>query len=507
MSYYTQSGNRRSDRIAGNPPEHNQNPQQNNAAQNTFSPFNDTQAAADGVSYGSSNRSTDIKNINPTQEDIAFLQQPSQASTNSRSSTPIQLRGKQIKQNSTHLASTNVHHQGPYTNQIQRSNPIPEDFLTPGPPQPQQHGPASAQAFNPQPTVNKNHLFQPQSTMSTNHPFDQQQPHQTFSTPFNQPIQQQHYNHQQRPPVQHQQHQFRPQQHFQYQPNNINLDFAQPPSQLHRIQQLESRLTAIEDTHRKSHQHLIHEMSTIVQLLQQNQQHSIQPPAQSSDANLLNLQPPEMHPTDHPSVKLASNQPPFTPPVVDLTNDDAPSHITLTSTAGQPPPAPTQPHPPPPTTPHSIPHTIATNQSTQQPIIVQVEGKKDLRLNFKTFKSKKDDYESWKATCLSKIRTSGMYPTATIEDASSNLTFNPSMSNDESRLIVQQTIDNLDEPSHFTTGENLHQIKAHALWETLDAFYGAQSKVRGEDDDHTIFVKQWANRIHRRLHHSLLQID
>ena len=82
MSYFTQSGSRRSDRIAGNPPISQNFPPNNTVAQttNTFSPYDDSQASVDGVSYDTSfELNSNTIEQNPLQDNIALLQQPSQA--------------------------------------------------------------------------------------------------------------------------------------------------------------------------------------------------------------------------------------------------------------------------------------------------------------------------------------------------------------------------------------------------------------------------------------------
>ena len=78
MSYFTQSGSWRSDRIAGNPPSSQNFPTNNTVAQptNTFSPYDNSQASVDGVSYDTSvELNSNTNEQNSLQDNIALLQQ------------------------------------------------------------------------------------------------------------------------------------------------------------------------------------------------------------------------------------------------------------------------------------------------------------------------------------------------------------------------------------------------------------------------------------------------
>ena len=116
MSSYTHSGMRKSNRIAGKSPSPSplQTPTNDNIGNtlntNTFSPFNDSQATNDGVSYSSSSSGIDTKLSIPSQgTHTLLLQQPSQpfitSAATPQSSTPTFLRGNQNHSNPTVLAN------------------------------------------------------------------------------------------------------------------------------------------------------------------------------------------------------------------------------------------------------------------------------------------------------------------------------------------------------------------------------------------------------------------
>ena len=187
MSSYTQSGMRKSNRIAGKSPSPSplQTPSNDNIANtphtDTFSPFNDSQATNDGVSYSSSSSGIDTKSI-PSQGTPTLLQQPSQpffipSADTPKSSTPTFLRGTQNHSNPTVLANATADNTYQY-------KPPAVDYYPQQPPQnvlsmsatKMQHPPATHhqqptfvqppaaynQQLQHQPTATTSTLFQPQ---------------------------------------------------------------------------------------------------------------------------------------------------------------------------------------------------------------------------------------------------------------------------------------------------------------------------------------------------------
>ena len=344
----------------------------------------------------------------------------------------------------------------------------------------------------------------PAAHQTFQHPSPYVQLNNTFSTPmWKQP-----------PPHSLVQHAPPNQQHsMMHQPflQQLHQHNFQPSQQ--RLEQLEQRLEKMEKNNVSTQQHILHQMTEnhnmLIKLIQQKEcqpSPNVPPPAHAThqEQDLMNFKPVE--PKSHQKSPVPSATPQFnlTPNVVDLTNDtnnEVASCVTNDDYIPQPTtpaPATLAPnlHPYISTPTPQLQQSYATSTINQQPIIVKVEGgKKDKRLNFTKFRSNKDDYETWKASCFVKINTAKeVYPSATMQTTLGTITLNPYMEPDESQLIVQQTIDSLDEPSHFTTGVEILSIKAFSLWQTLDAFYGTHGAQRDEDDDdYSAIIAEWAN--------------
>ena len=183
MSYYTQSGTRKSGRLAcNNPPyDQTQNIKEANVPTTTnehsnFSPFNDFQASIDRVSYGSS-LGLDTKHSVHPQDTNAFPQQPSLATIDSRPPTPPNFRGALNQKN---IETTTSHNKTSTFNQHQPTSSA-EEFNVPMLPN---HYPSNS-------TMKMHNHFMTQS--STMMPAAQIQPatqqpqlpasHQTFQQP------------------------------------------------------------------------------------------------------------------------------------------------------------------------------------------------------------------------------------------------------------------------------------------------------------------------------------
>ena len=453
MSHWTAEGSRRSNRNAGKTPSFDHFPPPTTMDENP-NPLLDTEDV-EGISFATDTNVSTIDDpftgndlTTDTADNIAILQQSTQSEdhhTASYNSTPIMLKG--ATKNKQAPPPTGVPAQTP-PQQLQASNfntfntPKLTTTTTPNESAKKTKGsqPTNQTAApNGFPTMQMNgvngpqapywpnvNLFQPSASAGPQFPFLQHQlPH-----PFAAPPPTQYFNHgQQQQPFFNQQ---QPAAFFtQQQPPND----SQSNESTKRIAALEQRLKDLEKSQQDQFQVFASSISTTIN--SKNQELLDMLSSFKASSNITSNNPTNQQIKSVPEAKI-----------LDLTtndnindNDNKSTQQTKLDTNGE--------------------NNITTTIDNKTITIKLDSRKKDVKLNFKQFRAKKDDYKTWKDGCLSRIHTSSdISETATSIDNEGKIHLNPEMDDNESRIIVRETLDHMDDSAHFTTGTSILQIQA-----------------------------------------------
>ena len=445
----------------------------------TSNPFNEDDA--DDISFATDNNASTEDPFSTLQDtdNIALLQQSSYLDQRSNVSTPSSLLqgAKPNKKAPTQQPAIGISAQIPPSKQHQ----IPHSMYYATPTKSNMvHGNiASSNGFQkqPQPTNlahgplfwnnGTQHMPMHNVNSTTANPYYGPSP----SFPFN-------------PPIHHQQQQFHPQQ-FQSTPGIYPEVPRKPSPTSARIQELEARLNKFEITQHLDKLELKNQMNDINTSLST----TLESKNQEMVSFLSNFQKEikqSLQPQHLPSQKEST--PSLSPPIDLLT----PEYNQMEDKNAKPSPSP----------PVTATTTIGDNKNIT--IHLDAPQQKNIPLKFKHFHPNKDDYRTWKDGCFSRIYTNDDLKTAMIKDEKTNsVQLNPQMSDRESRIIVQETIDHLENSDHFTTGTSILDIKATSLWDTMDAFYIKPNKTT---TDHAKLISQWAS-FERKSNESIADVS